>query len=306
MPEAIRPGRPRLIVSILLIGFIFTLLGREIAKSWNQIPSSTLVNLWPQLSLYLAFMLVFHIMLASAWHGILKSHGVGCTFGQSAFTFFAANLGKYLPGKVLYVLGRLEFTRQLGVDRLIGLSCFTLEQLQLTLIATLFSLPAITLALGIPKTYTPIVVVTSGILTLLVLMNLHHIMKLANRVLLRYSNRPDIPALPGLVRLRLLGNYCLAWLIYSASGCLLIESVFGLSPEDFVFVGSAFTAAWLIGFLSVLTPGGIGVREGVLVALLLPILGAGEASLIAISTRIIWSIAELVLAALSFFLKRAA
>jgi hypothetical protein len=59
-----------------------------------------------------------------------------------------------------------------------------------------------------------------------------------------------------------------------------------------VAAGAAFVVAWLIGFVSLLTPGGIGVREAVAVALLAPIIGESAAVLATIAARVSWTIGD--------------
>ena len=58
-----------------------------------------------------------------------------------------------------------------------------------------------------------------------------------------------------------------------------------------------YAAAWTVGFLSVITPGGLGIREGMLSLLLSAYLPSSTATLVALLSRT-WSLAaDLVLAA---------
>ena len=56
---------------------------------------------------------------------------------------------------------------------------------------------------------------------------------------------------------------------------------------------ASFSAAWLIGFLAVFAPGGIGIREAVIILLLSTLLSVEQATLCAIISRAAWHIAEL-------------
>jgi uncharacterized membrane protein YbhN (UPF0104 family) len=58
----------------------------------------------------------------------------------------------------------------------------------------------------------------------------------------------------------------------------------------------AFALAYTAGLLALFAPGGILVREGVLVALLSPSLGAGPALAIGLGSRLILTLVELVVA----------
>jgi uncharacterized membrane protein YbhN (UPF0104 family) len=64
--------------------------------------------------------------------------------------------------------------------------------------------------------------------------------------------------------------------------------------------------AWVAGFLAVTVPGGIGVREGVLIVLLGPLLGAETAAVIAATHRVFLTALELASAALGYWVNRVA
>ncbi len=91
----------------------------------------------------------------------------------------------------------------------------------------------------------------------------------------------------------LLACYAGAWLSYGCSG-LAIALVFddGVAEQSLYVVG-AFVVAWLVGFVSLITPGGLGVREGVLVALLHPLVDTADAAAMAVVARAWWTVVEL-------------
>jgi hypothetical protein len=67
----------------------------------------------------------------------------------------------------------------------------------------------------------------------------------------------------------------------------------GLAPEVIASVALATVA----GFVVAVLPGGLGVREGVLMSSLAPALGNDHAVVAALSLRLVWVAAELVAAA---------
>ena len=70
----------------------------------------------------------------------------------------------------------------------------------------------------------------------------------------------------------------------------------GLAPEVIASVALATVA----GFVVAVLPGGLGVREGVLMSALAPALGNDHAVVAALSLRLVWVAAELVAAAVFF------
>jgi len=97
-------------------------------------------------------------------------------------------------------------------------------------------------------------------------------------------------------RMLLLGmGYVVGWGLYALSAWLLMVSL-GIDDNALAFkIVAAFTVSWAVGFLSFITPGGIGIREGVLTALLtlwgVPLAVAGAAAVLG---RLQWTGNELV------------
>lgn len=67
---------------------------------------------------------------------------------------------------------------------------------------------------------------------------------------------------------------------------------------------ACFAFTWIVGFLSFLTPGGIGIREGLLGLLLANYMPAPQATLVALLCRVWMLSAEMVLAGVAFALNR--
>ena len=85
---------------------------------------------------------------------------------------------------------------------------------------------------------------------------------------------------------------------------------FFLFVKSFVFVdwkyvgvlSACYAFAWIVGFLSFLTPGGLGVREGLLSLLLGNYMSLSQATLIALLCRVWMLSAEIVLAGSAYCL----
>ena len=72
--------------------------------------------------------------------------------------------------------------------------------------------------------------------------------------------------------------------------------VFGLVPVVIASVALATVA----GFVVAVLPGGLGVREGVLMSALAPAIGSDQAVIASLVLRLVWVAAELVAAAILF------
>jgi len=89
------------------------------------------------------------------------------------------------------------------------------------------------------------------------------------------------------------------WLLLGASFAGVMASLtqdIPFSPSFIFFIVAAFALAYVAGFLSPFAPAGIGVREGVLVALTSPAVGFETAVVAAALSRLIFVLAECVVA----------
>ncbi|MEX2466375.1 MAG: lysylphosphatidylglycerol synthase domain-containing protein [Gemmatimonadota bacterium] len=93
--------------------------------------------------------------------------------------------------------------------------------------------------------------------------------------------------------------YLLNWAVYAVAFVLLAWS-FGLDGPPWA-MGSAFAAAYMLGYVMIFAPAGLGPREGFLIAFLTPHVGPGAAGMIAIAARL-WTTAVEVVPAAAFWL----
>ena len=115
----------------------------------------------------------------------------------------------------------------------------------------------------------------------------------ARRVVHRVPSADELPAQRQIVR-------CFAYSLgtltaYAAAFTCLIGDLADVRP---LVAGAALCVAWVVGYLVIPVPSGIGVREAILVAAL-PGLGAGPLLAASLAHRLLTVIAETVLAATS-------
>jgi uncharacterized membrane protein YbhN (UPF0104 family) len=93
------------------------------------------------------------------------------------------------------------------------------------------------------------------------------------------------------------GCHALAWTGYGVALYWLASGVFAESGLGLRTAVAAFTASYLAGFLFLLAPGGLGVREGVFVLLTQGTIGPSSALALAAVSRIGMTVADLLAAA---------
>lgn len=98
----------------------------------------------------------------------------------------------------------------------------------------------------------------------------------------------------------------ITWLLWGASFATLTFALGGHSADEMRALTphliAVFPIAYAIGFLSLLTPSGFGVREGALYLLLAPLVDGGLVAVAALTSRIWIIVGELVMAGISLLL----
>jgi hypothetical protein len=108
---------------------------------------------------------------------------------------------------------------------------------------------------------------------------------------------------PATVALLVVG-YAVYWAVTGLAFAALVASMYPLAAADVPLVVAAYAAAYAAGFLALLTPAGLGVREGVLVVALAPVLPAGPALVVALLSRLWMMLVELAGAAVAHWVAR--
>jgi hypothetical protein len=108
---------------------------------------------------------------------------------------------------------------------------------------------------------------------------------MAGRVLRRSI---DVPRLPASAIWIACAGCLVAWLLYGLAFRLFVAGVLGSAPGSYASYLAAFTGSYLLGYIALFSPGGLGVREGALVIALRRLgLGvAGGAGIIAVASRL--------------------
>ena len=129
------------------------------------------------------------------------------------------------------------------------------------------------------------------------------LIELVNWALHRMGRTP-LPI--GLSRMTLIGLMAIAiadWLIWGIAFCALAFGIsaytsaqlWALAPHLIVI----YPVAYAVGFISFLTPSGLGVREGALYLLLAPLVGGGVVTVLALAMRVWTMLGELIAAGIS-------
>jgi glycosyltransferase 2 family protein len=278
------------IFGLAVVGFAVRALGRN----WAEFRSQPLAFAPRPLYLVASALLVWimYALLVWAWLAVLRSWGQRLGPGTAARIWTVSSLGKYVPGKVWAIAGMALMAQQAGVAAWAATGSAVV--LQVLAIGTGAAIVGVTGAVGLESAH-PGARTALGLLVLASLVGVGLILwPPAVRRLLRLARVPAEAAgapSPAAVLGGILAN-AVAWVGYGAALWLLAR---GLLPDVKLQLWTAvavFTASYLAGFLALLAPGGLGVREGLFILMLQQPIGIGAATALAVASRLLLTLTE--------------
>lgn len=204
--------------------------------------------------------------------------------------FMIANLGRYLPGKVWQLAGLAALAKGRGVPAATATGSAVLGHALALVAASTLGMGALLTA---PDPYRRWGIVGATVVGIvIVLVSIPSVFSRLAGAWFRVTRTEKPRGFGSLHGLRWLCLYLLNWLMYVCAFWVLARAL-GLGG-DFVPVASAFAAAYVLGYLMVFAPAGLGPREGFLILFLTPHLGATSSGVIAVVARLWMTLVELV------------
>ena len=270
-------------------------------------------------SLILSFVLIliYWLGLTVPWFLLLRVFTQNRISFRSVFLLFhLSNVTRYLPGRVWGVVRMLALSKQFGLSRtIVGVSLpmhvgFQTLLAGVIVVPMLFS-PSFYQSIHFFVSWHPsnqaILPTACGIVCIVIFFSLPQLRTSVKSVFTqaRQTGQQGGYALCTCC-LSLSIWHLLLWVCQGFAFFLFINGLFPLEFSQLYPISRAYTLAWLIGFLSIVTPGGLGVREGVLTLLLSSYMPTTQATLCVLLYRV-WTIsAEIIWACTAFFLNKCA
>ena len=304
---------PRLWTSIamaaklLLCAAVLSLVTVALVRQFRQVDwSAVSFRAGPALGAVACVLAISGMQLAARWT-LLAAYGNHVPWRIQLGAAWLPQMGKYLPGGVASVAGFVYMLRRHGVPGAVALSvAVLLDALALT-IGLMVSTPLLfwppvreklplawvgcvaLIVIGVVALYPPVFV---GILNWL----------------LRRLKRQPIAAVPPVARYFWPVAAVFGQWVFAGLGLWLMTLAVTPVPAAWIpFFTAAAALAMSIIYITPFAPGGIGVREGIYLVTLGPMLGAGAGASVAIvvvAMRIVQTVSEVVLAGVGVWLLR--
>ncbi len=238
---------------------------------------------------------LFFFIKTVLWFKILKYLETPVNYPTASKIWFASQIIKYIPGKIWFIVSRVYFARELMSRSQILFATFLETILMLISPILVFNLTTgtkILQNLDISNAANIAILIS----TLLCLIGLHPyiIQKILNFFTTLFKSAEILIPFHYKKILKLFAFYCLNWLIYGLANYLLIVAFLPTGFETYFQVTAVFAIAYLLAFLSFITPGGVGVKEAIQVFLLTKLSFPGLVAVaVSVIARLIWNFYEL-------------
>lgn len=223
-------------------------------------------------------------LAALSWRWVVPISADALPPAAAARLFFLSQLGKYVPGGVWNFVAAADLARTAGLHRGAIVGSFLLALLigiGTGAVLAMLMVPQAGDRLGLPAWLVPVSV--CGAIAAMAL--LHRLWPAVRGRLPATS-----PRSLAVSTLLALGG----WLCGGAMVTLLIAAVGAeVSGATFLLATGAYAFAWIAGFVALVAPAGLAVREAALIAVLSLQLGLAEASAVALMARVLVTLADL-------------
>jgi len=269
----------------------------EIDSEWNQVHHSLAqIGLLASFEALLALLVMQYATLRQ-WEALLAGLGSPLRTTTAGRIFFIGQLGKYIPGSVWPVLTQMELGAKANVPRSRSASASILTMilsLATGLLVAAATLPFAHYSAGYDWVFILVPVILVCLYPRVLNPLLNWLFKLTKR-----------PGLDQPVTLKMLSKALawslLAWIANGVQIWILADKLGAPAGRTILIALGGYAFAWCVGFVIIFAPAGAGFRDLLVVAVLAPVLPYAPALAVALVSRAVNTISDLLVAGLAAF-----
>jgi len=308
-----KTGMNRLLINsikTILVAIVLYVVYQKLSENWAEVVNYSWTLNFPLLIFSIIIHLLTFLLFSKVWCILIRAFGYDVPLKYAFKISYITNLGRYIPGKIWPVIGMVYLAKKININEEVSITSW--------IVAQIFTIPPSLLAGFMCIVISP-EIMTSDILqflnfwvylaiafiivfSILIIVIPNKILSLFN-ILLKKIGRQEIHFKISIkTALAVYLGYTICWLCYGAAFWLFISSITGNQSLPVLPTVGSFILAYQLGYLAFFAPGGIGVRELVLTAILTPYLGSITAG-IAIAARLWNMVVEIIAATIAWFIK---
>lgn len=289
-------------IGLVIISLVFYYLFVSLYANWKDVKTFTLNFNYSYLSGAFILLMIRHLIMPYIWQKILNNLYVKINYYQSFSIWYLALGGRYLPGRIWSTVGMFYLSSKIGIPKNKVLISGTFN-LALSLMS------AFVVGFALLPSYIPWEIGTTVkvLLLIMVLPSFYILIAITTKAVSLFNKddynlqRPKTRFICWFYPFIL---YVITWILYGVSLYFLLSSITQVKSQWVLHIVSSYAISHMAGFISLVTPAGIAVREGMLSILLSDIFPTFLASYAAILCRIVFTFAELSSFCMALLLKK--
>lgn len=290
------------ILSAIFVTAIFSFLFVNIYKNWPMISSYPWQFKTQNTFFLLVLLAPLYIVNGMSWYLVNRALGIKVSYFKSLKILILGNFARFIPGGIWQYAGRVYLSRKEGIPESMTISAVLTETL-FTLLTGVIVIATVGLFWKLPMQNGSFIWLFIALLFLLlsaVFFSNERFVNLLSKLMKRLVGRE------GLLPLRLSAGWVPILLITFSLQFVLAGAVLHLLTQNAtpiplgfypLFVG-IFAMSWILGFITIFAPSGLGVQEVTMATLLSAYMPFPVASLVAIVFRLVLFVSEAVTALL--------
>jgi len=289
----------RIALQAILILAIFYFMAMQVYKNIGSLKDYKWHFNYFYLALSFIILISHDFAVTFVWNYILRKLNAKIPYIKALKIRTISELARYLPGSIWHLLGRTYYAEKAGIRKIKTLTSIALEigaNVIAGLLLFVLCLPFF-LKMDILMKLIPLLVAIPIGLVLIHPKVLNKALNLGLRIMKKKSIKLDFRYMDIAV---FIGIYFVLWLVNGVAFFYLVRSIYFIDYSKILFLSGAFAVAWVMGFVSLISPGGLGVREGILSVLLSIYMPLPIAIIISLISRVWAIIVEFLFAAVMF------
>ena len=300
-------GKFKAVIKIVITAVVIYFLAKYIKSTTSDINFLHIAKTVSPYYLIASFItaILYVLNYSIIWQYITRIFDCNIPLADAFEARFHSEFWKYVPGKALSLASIVYYYDKKGISKTRIAVCLAFESILIVISSILIFLVSIPFSdMHLDVRYKLLLI----LLALLLFLIIHPVIfNYLLKLFFSFTNRVPAPIEFSYVTLlRVLLLYSLNWTLAGVSFYCLVQSLQPVTWHFFFTLNSISALAGFIGFVSIFTPAGIGVKEASMIYFLSAILPASVSSISTILSRLWLVAAELVLLAaiIIYFLLR--
>ena len=284
----INKNKTRLIIGSIVSVAIIVFLLKTLYINLQKIPIKSIQLNYYYISISVIILIFVYVLSVFVWILLLKFLGESIKFKQALYIVSVSQISRFIPGKIWPIMGKVYLGDKIGIKKGKILLSVALENI-IGLIAVISIALLVVYSRINLKSFLRLDILVLILLFCVILMHpsvIQYALKLISKLTKRQIMTLNLKYTQLL--LILLFHICIGF-----AQCIgfffLLRSMYFISTALILPISGIYMLSYLIGFLSFVTPGGLGVKEGALSVLLTMYIPASFAIMIALVSRL-WTL----------------